>query len=169
MEETYDAFDVVWNDAGTEEKPTEFERIPDGRHILEVMRAEIVPFTFSDKHKDKELNPRGLVMKMALSKKGHSWLWCDIPLHWTNLMTAVHQAADLAKPSKPNDIKCAEFIGKHVSVDTGYYVSKTGDKAKVDRWLTAPVETAVSKRPQETRDAKAKAQMSQDMLNDIPF
>ena len=69
-------------------------------------------------------------------------------------------------PSKPKDVDPEAFVGKSVNVEVGRYVGRSGENAKVARWITAPVEKALVKR--KTTDQKVKA-MSADAEVDLPF
>ena len=163
-DENYNAFEVVW-DEETNKTDAVFPLVEVGNQVMNVKRCTREP-GFADQHKDERKNPKGLVLKMALEKPGCKWIWCDIPMHWSGLLSAVHAAAGLPMPSKASEIDPASFEGLSVSVEVGRYIGRSGENAKVARWLTAPVEKAVVKR---TTDQKAKVAMSKDMAADIPF
>ena len=165
MSESFDAFEVVW-DEETNKTDAEFPLVEEGNQIMEVKRCGIEP-GFGDRHKDEKKNPEGLVLKIALEKAGCKWIWCDIPMHWQGLLSAAHASAGVPMPSKPKDVDPEAFVGKSVNVEVGRYVGRSGENAKVARWITAPIEKAVVKR--KTTDQKVKATMSATAADDIPF
>lgn len=160
-------FEVLWDDDGGESTEHEYPLIGEGSHTLQVKKAEIAK-GFSKFAADEKKNPKGLVLKLALEKKGHKWVWADIPMHWRGLIEAAHRSAKIDLPKNPGQIDPAPFLGQFVNVEIGHYVGKNGDGTKVVRWSDGgPV--APPKKATKARESTSQKLTKTYAHDDIPF
>lgn len=168
---SFNTFEKNWPDNGTTEigipdRPT----VPDGVHTLQISRAELA-YARSEKKKDPEHNPDGEVIKVAMEKKGHSWVWDEIPLHWRSKVEMICRAAriEVNRDTKVTDV-VTHLTGKFVNAEIIHRMGGPGgdiEYVNVARYMDGGEPLPISeKKPPQTR---AKKELEKFPNDDIPF
>lgn len=160
-------FEVLWDDDGGESTEQEYPLLGVGVHTLQIKNCEIVP-GHPKFAQDEKRNKKGLCLKFTLAKKGHKFVWADVPMHWRGLIESTYRAASVELPKSPEDISPVPFVGQFVNVEIGHYHGKNGDGTNVVKWLPGR-EATPTKKPTKARESTGQKLTKEYAHDDIPF
>ena len=159
-------FEVLWPD-DDDSAGGEYPLVGVGVHTLQIRNCEIA-VGHPNFAIDEELNKQGMVLKFTLEKKGHKFVWADVPMHWRGTIESVYRAASVAIPKNPNDITPVPFVGQFVTVEITHYHGKKGDGTNVAKWLPGR-ESLPTKKPTKARESTGQKITKEYAHDDIPF
>ena len=147
------------------------QKVPDGRHTGDIVKAEIKDLKF----KASDDNPDGTCLVVTWSKQGFYPVESIVSIRWRGLIEAICRAAGVSPPQRGEDWDVQSLVGRVATIDVENAVSGKGKEyQRVTKWHESP-QKPLPPAPRKKAAARTPAAKAHEEFagraadDDIPF
>lgn len=160
-----------WDDGGRPDHGGHLQKLPDGRHTGDIVKAEIKDLKF----RQTDTNPTGTSLVVTWSRQGYYPVESIAPLDWRGMIEAICRSAAVAPPRKGEDWDEQSLVGRTATIEVAMQTAKSGNEyLRVTKWHAGPAPLPPAAKPAKraaarTPAAKAHEEFNANAPDDIPF